>query len=93
MSLNYLPNGQTLELLARDETLTVGGVGGCHGPFDFDRPSSKLRGGFGHHHTRVDSEVARVQCIGLNKVAKPGNLVAFEMFPGGRDWRLLGEWP
>jgi len=37
--------------------------------------------------------VARVKCIGLNKVAKPGNLVAFEMFPGERKWRLLGEWP
>jgi hypothetical protein len=21
------------------------------------------------------------------------NLVAFEMFPGERSWRLLGEWP
>jgi hypothetical protein len=153
--LHYLPNGQTFELVARDETLTVGGVGGCHGPSDFDRPSSKLQGYakrhytrdeierlgtradidivlthdapagvrfsshrrgdgfisdaaglddvlartrpricfFGHHHTRVDSEVARVQCIGLNKVARPGNLVAFEMFPSERDWRLLGEWP
>ncbi|MBX3251749.1 MAG: metallophosphoesterase [Myxococcales bacterium] len=48
---------------------------------------------FGHHHTRVDAEVSGVRCIGLNKVARPGNLVAFEMTAGRRDWRLLGEWP
>jgi predicted phosphohydrolase len=46
---------------------------------------------FGHHHARVDAEVSGVRCIGLNKVAKPGNLVAVEMDPGKRDWSLLGE--
>jgi hypothetical protein len=46
---------------------------------------------FGHHHTRVDAEVSGVRCIGLNKVAMPGNLVAIDMEPGKRDWSLRGE--
>lgn len=48
---------------------------------------------FGHHHTRVDAEVAGVPCVGLNKGPYPGCLVAFEMKPGERAWRVLGEWP
>jgi len=48
---------------------------------------------FGHHHTRVDSEVAGVRCIGLNKVAHPGNLCAIEMMQRERFWSVLGEWP
>jgi hypothetical protein len=31
----------------------------------------------GHH--RVDAEIDGVGCIGLNKVARPGNLVAVEI--------------
>src|SRR5882672_9946051 len=48
---------------------------------------------FGHHHTRVDAEVEGVRCIGLNKVGRPGNLVAIDMEPGPgtRGWSLLGE--
>ena len=46
---------------------------------------------FGHHHTRVDAEVSGIRCIGLNKVAMPGNLIAIDMEPGKRDWSLLGE--
>ncbi len=49
---------------------------------------------FGHHHTRIDAEIAGVRCIGLNKVGMPGNLVAIdiETEPGRRDWSLLGEY-
>jgi hypothetical protein len=47
---------------------------------------------FGHHHIRVDAEVSGVCCIGLNKVARPGNLVAIDMEPGKRDFSLLGEY-
>jgi hypothetical protein len=46
---------------------------------------------FGHHHTRVDAEGSGVRCIGLNKIAMPGNLVAIDMEPGKRAWSLLGE--
>jgi hypothetical protein len=45
------------------------------------------------HHTRLDAEVAGVRCVGLNKVAMPGNLVAVELEAHGRGWSLLGEWP
>lgn len=48
---------------------------------------------FGHHHTRLDAEVAGVRCLGLNKGHYTGCLLAFEMRAGERDWRLLGEWP
>lgn len=48
---------------------------------------------FGHHHTRLDAEVAGVPCLGLNKGHYPGCLVAIEMKPGERAWTLLGEWP
>ncbi len=47
---------------------------------------------FGHHHTRIDAEVSGVRCIGLNKVARPGNLVAIDIEPGKRDFSLLGEY-
>jgi predicted phosphohydrolase len=48
---------------------------------------------FGHHHTRLDAEVAGVRCLGLNKGPYPGSLVAFEMRAGAPGWQLLGEWP
>lgn len=48
---------------------------------------------FGHHHTRLDAEVAGIRCLGLNKVGMPGNLVALDMPARGRDFDVLGEWP
>ena len=48
---------------------------------------------FGHHHARVDAEVASVRCVGLNIVGRPGNLVAVEIEARGRGWQVLGEWP
>jgi hypothetical protein len=48
---------------------------------------------FGHHHTRIDAEVAGVRCIGLNAVGRPGNLVAVEFDERGPAWSVLGEWP
>ncbi len=47
---------------------------------------------FGHHHARVDAEVSGVRCIGLNKVGRPGNLVAVEITSKGRQWSTLGEY-
>jgi predicted phosphohydrolase len=150
-NLFYLSNGLTFELGG----ISVGGVGGCHGPSNFERRSRDLHGAakrhytredignliaagpvdvllthdapagvmferhrrglnwaseamglddlvrgvrprvcfFGHHHTRVHSELEGVPCIGLNKVRMPGNLVAIEIAERGRAWTLLGEWP
>ncbi|MBW1806612.1 MAG: metallophosphoesterase family protein [Deltaproteobacteria bacterium] len=47
---------------------------------------------FGHHHRRVDAEIAGISCIGLNIVGRPGNLVGFDVPVRGRDWSVLGEW-
>jgi predicted phosphodiesterase len=46
---------------------------------------------FGHHHTRVDADVSGVRCIGLNKVAMPGNLVAIHIDRRKPEWSLQGE--
>lgn len=46
---------------------------------------------FGHHHQRVDVEVAGVRCIGLHAVGRPGNLVAFRIDDGRCE--VVGEWP
>jgi hypothetical protein len=48
---------------------------------------------FGHHHTRVDADIAGAHCIGLNIVGRPGNLVAVELETRGRGFQILGEWP
>jgi hypothetical protein len=45
-----------------------------------------------HPCSRVDAEVSGVRCIGLNKVAMPGNLVAIDMEPSKREFSLLGEY-
>ena len=154
-NLFYLRNGRRFELSDGARAITVGGLGGCHGPSDYRRRSRDLQayakrhytredidtlvaGGpvdvllvhdapagvcferhrrgagfvseaeglddlvrgvrprvcfFGHHHTRIDSEVAGVPCVGLNKIRMPGNLVAVELDPRGRGWSVLGEWP
>jgi predicted phosphodiesterase len=153
--LFYLRNGRTMDIGEGREVVRIGGVGGCFGPADLERPSKHLQGYakrhytrdeietlckagavdillvhdapagvkferhrrgigwvseaagldqlvagvrprvcfFGHHHTCVDGEVAGVRCIGLNKVRMPGNLVAIDFEPRGREWSILGEWP
>lgn len=48
---------------------------------------------FGHHHTRIDAEIAGIPCVGLNKVRMPGNLVAIDFPAPGAPWTKLGEWP
>jgi hypothetical protein len=48
---------------------------------------------FGHHHHRIDAEIDGIRCIGLNKVARPGNLVAVDITVLGDGCRVLGEWP
>jgi len=150
-NLVYLRNGTTFDLGG----IVVGGVGGCHGPSNYERRSKDLQGYakrhytredidallgrqrvdvllthdapagvvfprhrrglnwaseavglddlvrgtrprvcfFGHHHTRLDSQIDGVPCIGLNKVRMPGNLMAIDVAERGRDWTVLGEWP
>lgn len=47
---------------------------------------------FGHHHTRVDAEIAGVRCIGLNRVAMPRSLVAIDIEPGRCEWSVVGQY-
>jgi predicted phosphodiesterase len=156
--LTYLGNGHVLEIgTETPASIRVGGIGGCFGPSNYERPSARLQGYarrhftrdeverlcehgsvdvlllhdapagvefvrrrgsheqryvseaaglaeavrrtrprvcfFGHHHRRVDAEVDGIRCIGLNKVARPGNLVAVEIAPTAPGFRILGEWP
>ena len=157
--LEYLPNGEVIDIVANRERIRIGGVGGCHGPSNYGRRSRDLQGlakrhfthdecervsshgsvdvlllhdapagvefvwrrkdgsvrrryrseacglaqavanarpricFFGHHHTRLDAEIAGVRCVGLNKVAMPGNLVALDVPARGRGYEIRGEWP
>jgi hypothetical protein len=157
--LTYLANGHVLELGAEPEgqRIRVGGIGGCFGPSNYERPSSRLRGYarrhftrdevdalcqrgrldvlllhdapggmefvrrrrgreqryvseaaglaeavrrtrprvcfFGHHHHRIDAVIEDVSCIGLNKVGRPGNLVAVDVTATAPGFRVLAEWP
>jgi hypothetical protein len=47
---------------------------------------------FGHHLARVDAQIAGVRCIGLNKIARPGNLVAIEIDSRRRTWSKSAEY-
>ena len=38
---------------------------------------------FGHYHERIRGEVHGVPCYGLNKIGKPGNLLAFDVTTRG----------
>jgi hypothetical protein len=138
---------------ADGEVVSVGGIGGCFAPTDYDRPSAELSGfrkrhytrdeidrlleaaptdilllhevpagvvyesrrrgrgqvsdakGLdevvrakrpvvcfsGHHHTRFDSVVGDVPCLGLAMVGRPGNLVAFDIDPARRSFEIVGE--
>ncbi len=46
---------------------------------------------FGHHHTRLDADIAGVRCIGLNKAPHPGSLVAIDIGKGRDAPLILGE--
>lgn len=53
-NLFYLKNGTTMKLETRDETITVGGVGGCFSPSDFERNPKSFRGKEKRHYARVE---------------------------------------
>ena len=51
--LFYLANGQTFDLKADSASvIRVGGIGGCYGPSDYDRPGDRLQGYAKRHYTR-----------------------------------------
>jgi len=50
--LFYLRNGQRFNITEGDETITVGGLGGCFGPSDYGCRSRDLQGYRKRHYTR-----------------------------------------
>ncbi len=54
--LFYLKNGKTFELTGSHETARIGGIGGCFGPSNFERPSKTLQGYSKRHYTRDEIE-------------------------------------
>lgn len=75
---------------------SAGGGGYSSGAAGLDELLDRLRPRlclFGHHHVRVTGAVASVPCLGLNKIARPGNLCAIEMHARRANWTLLGDWP
>ncbi len=56
--LRYLPNGEVTSFEADGERMTVGGIGGCFGPSDYERPASSLQSWFQRHFTH--DEVSRL---------------------------------
>ena len=86
--LHYLKNGQVQELVARDEVLRVGGIGGCFGPSNIEKPSASLRGYTKRHYTR--DEIAALSAhldldIVLTHDAPAG--VRFERHRSGEGYR------
>lgn len=53
--LRYLRNGCSFDLAP--SSIRVGGIGGCFGPSDFDRPSKQLQGFARRHYTREEIEL------------------------------------
>jgi hypothetical protein len=50
--LRYLPNGEVTAIEADGEGLSVGGIGGCFGSSDYERPASSLQSWAQRHFTR-----------------------------------------
>lgn len=48
---------------------------------------------FGHHHIRLDADLAGVPCLGINKSPHPGSLVAIEIRNHLDGIQIIGEWP
>ncbi len=78
-----LRNGHVHELVAGDEVLRVGGVGGCFGPSNFERRSSTLQGYAKRHYTR--DEIAT-----LSARADAAHALSESLFEVG-DARILAR--
>ena len=107
--LTYLPHSDAIDIGDDCDRIRIGGVEftwrhkdgsvrrrykseaeGLAEAIDRTRPRICF---FGHHHTRLDAEIAGVRCIGLNQVAMPGNLVAVDVLAREHGYEIRGEWP
>ncbi len=55
-NLFYLRNGERFVVRDGEQEIVVGGIGGCYGPSDIDRPSDALEGRAKRHYTRDEIE-------------------------------------
>jgi len=85
--LHYLRNGQVRGLRAADETLRVGGIGGCFDPSDFERRSASLQGCAKSHYTRdeVDAFAERLVPLVRQIQAPQEQPRALGLFPNERE--------
>ena len=88
--LHYLPNG-TRRVLPGG--VAVGGIGGCHGPSNYARPSRTLQGSARRHYTRDEiAQLARgprVDVLLLHDA--PAGVVFDKRFPSGDPRRYTSE--
>jgi len=85
--LFYLRNGRTLELGESGDTVRVGGIGGCYGPSDFERPSKHLQGYAKRHctHEEIDA-LCKDSPVHILLVHDAPAGVRFNNYRRGRDW-------
>jgi hypothetical protein len=54
--LTYLPNGDVIYIGEGRERIRIGGIGGCHGPSNYERRSRNLQGWAKRHFTHDECE-------------------------------------
>ena len=59
--LHHIPNGHVVEVGQGEGKIRVGGIGGCHGPSDYLKPSHLLKGYARRHYTLDEIERLRNQ--------------------------------
>lgn len=88
--LHYLRNGQSR--LIGDEVV-VAGLGGCHGPSDYERPAASLEGYSQRHYTR--DEVERISALSHVDVLllhdAPAGIEFVGRYPSGGERRYRSE--
>jgi predicted phosphodiesterase len=87
-NLTYLPNGTTIDI----GRVIVGGIGGCFGPSNYDRPSQDLRGVARRHFTRDEVErVSQQSGIDILLHDAPGGVETVKSHPFQGERRYLSN--
>ncbi|MBI5529242.1 MAG: metallophosphoesterase [Deltaproteobacteria bacterium] len=91
--LTYLPNGSVLDLCVDREAIRVGGLGGCYGPSDYNRPARRLQGHARRHYTQDEVEQLCAQggidVILLHDV--PAGVEIVKSYCGGGERRYTSQ--
>jgi len=90
--LFYLRNGQRFDITEGEETITVGGIGGCFGPSDYERRSRDLQGYRKRHYTRDEIDaLIRGHRVDVLLVHDAPTGVVFERHRRGAGWASESE--